>query len=273
VLRTLRYALGSEVAALGEVTYEQRREELDAFPYPYGAAPLLTFSSETTRKGSLLAPLAAHMHRRYNGLGNDGLVASCDAHLPLSTRVAFDGEWDHGACAFPEASPAEGEALVNEALLALLVQEVPTMPPGADTSLEPIYDFWHPVRREHTFHHGNAWVGERKSRVAFYAFRAQAEGTEPVYNFWSGDSSVHSFHLGEPLEGETRKSIQFYAFPKQVEGTEPVFRFWHEENADYTIHMGQPASGEVKKDVLFYAFRYPRPMHTAASSVCRCERV
>jgi len=259
VLRAIRYTLGSEIDALNEVTYESRQEELEAFPYPHGSAPIVTFSSETTRKASLLEPLASHMRRRYQGVASDGLVACPDAHLPFSTKVDFTSDWDHGACAFRDRGLKDREELVNEAAIALLVQEVPTMGPSVDASLAPVYDFWNRSRREHTLHTGDAWAGEQRTRVAFYAFSTKVEDTEPVYSFWRKEYSVHTFHLGKPQEGECQRSIQFYAYAAPTEGAEPVFSFWHEENADYTIHMGEPVSGESKREVLFYALRHPGP--------------
>lgn len=273
VLRTIRCVLGNEVDALGDATYESRREELEAFPYPHGAAPIVTFASETTRKGSVLEPLASHTRRRYQGVANDGLAACADAHLPCSTMVQFTADWDHGACAFREPSLQYKEQHVNEALIALLVQEVPTMGPSVDTALTPIYDFWNRSRREHTFHHGDPWSGEQKKRISFYAFSCEAEGAEPVYSFWNKEYSVHTFHMGEPLEGERQVSIQFYAFPHPMPGAEPVFSFWHEENADYSIHVGEPASGELKKELLFYAYRFPGPLCSRAKCANKIDRV
>jgi len=272
-LRTVKYVLGSETDALSHLTYEKRREELDAFPFPHSTFPILTFSSETRRTSSLLAPLATFMHRKYQGLANDGMVACSDAHLPVSAMVSFTAEWDHGACAFPGASSGIREELVNEAVITLLAQDLPVNSLVQETFLTPIYDFWQPQHREHTFHHGNPWRGERKRCVAFYAFRAQVEGTEPVYSYWNREHSVHTFHMGEPSDGELRQSIQFYAFSERVEGAQPVFLFWHEQNADYTIHIGEPVSGEMKKEVLFYAFLFPPELSMCEQFTHRVDRL
>lgn len=122
-IRVIRTVLGGDVAALSDLTYHRRMQELEQHPYPHADFPILTLSSCTSRLTSPLAPLAHRMRRRYAGLETDGMVASLDADLPCSLRVRLRADWDHGGCAFPTSTPyCPSDAFVNETAVSLLLR-------------------------------------------------------------------------------------------------------------------------------------------------------
>jgi len=113
----IRRVFNGDIDALGDLTYERRQLELEEFPFPYDDVPVVTLSSTTNRKTSLMALSRSYMQRRYDGLNNDGIVADVDADLPHSIRVELNMDFDHGECAFHDQ-------FVNEAAVALLVCKV-----------------------------------------------------------------------------------------------------------------------------------------------------
>ena len=125
-------SIGGTSDSLNDMTYHERRKELESYPFP-DAVPLISFSSAVTKGASPLRPLQIYMATHYDNIPNDGMVAGPDADLPGSIRVAFDRELDHSGCAFPSLPWAASKGrLVNEALIETLVQQIPHAVPGLD---------------------------------------------------------------------------------------------------------------------------------------------
>eukprot|EP00756_Hemistasia_phaeocysticola_P054342 Hpha_TRINITY_DN30272_c0_g1::TRINITY_DN30272_c0_g1_i1::g.27112::m.27112 len=122
-------SMGGDAACLKDMTYERRKEELQQFPMP-ADIPLVSMSSALTHGFSTLRPLQSYMSRKYEGLKNDGMVASPDADLPGSYRVYLEREMDHGGCAFPAfpGAAAKGEH-VNEAVIEIFARTIPHIVP------------------------------------------------------------------------------------------------------------------------------------------------
>jgi len=128
-----------------------------------------------------------------------------------------------------------------------------TIAPNVCTvTAHPVFSFWHEENREHTAHFGEAWQGEVKERVQFYAFPQMVPGSQPVYDFWKKSERRHMFHMGEELRDEERGSLQYYAFPSPATDVSAVYTFWQPSNQEFTLHLGSPWPGESRIGAQFY---------------------
>ena len=73
-----------------------------------------------------------------------------------------------------------------------------------------VYDFWHPLCRQLTFHGGDPWsvaplVREERKARQFYALASATAGTVPIHSFCNPSLRQFTFHADEPWGQEQRK--------------------------------------------------------------------